>query len=228
MSARRRLGIFGGTFDPIHLGHVEAAVAASQAVGFGELRLLPSRLPPHRPQEPCASGYHRFAMVALAVRTLDRVTVSDLELMAPGRSYTSQTLVRLLAAGHDPAELFFVTGADAFAEIASWKDYPALLDRCHFVVITRPGHGAHGLARTLPELSDRMIELSPSTPLDRVADTPAIYLADACTADVSSTDVRRRAARGASLEGLVPADVATYIRRQGLYGSGTSAADLHV
>lgn len=227
MNRAHRLGIFGGTFDPVHLGHVDAAEAAGRALRLDELWLMPSRLPPHRHHEPRTSAYHRFAMVALASLGLDRVTASDLELQRPGRSYTSETLERLHAEGHDARQLFFITGADAFAEIATWKDYPALLDRCHFVAVARPNREVHELAAVLPDLADRMIEVSATTPLTAVAESPAIYLVEAQTADVSSTDIRRRAARGLSLDGLVPADVATYIRRQRLYGPQRSATDLH-
>ncbi len=122
------------------------------------------------------------------------------------------TLDRLAAAGIDPARLFFITGADAFRDIATWKDYPAILDRTHFVVVSRPGCAAPLLRGLLPTLAGRMIE----TPCE-IPSRPGIFLVDAPTAPVSSTDVRERRTRGESIDGLVAPAVKTYIERQNLY-----------
>ena len=124
-----RLGLLGGTFDPIHMGHLDAAVAARSALALDEVWLVPSRVPPHRHERPHSSPFHRFAMVALAVQEADHLVASDLELGVDGPSYTSGTLERLAAAGWAPWQLFFITGADAFAEIDTWMNYPALLDQ---------------------------------------------------------------------------------------------------
>src|SRR5207248_10043934 len=112
----RRLGILGGTFDPIHCGHVDTARVAESALGLTELLIVPSHTPPHRP-EPVASAYHRFAMVALVVASRPRWRASDLELRTAAPSYTASTLDRLRSAGYAATELFFIVGADAFAEI---------------------------------------------------------------------------------------------------------------
>jgi len=134
-----RLGILGGTFDPVHYGHLDAAVAAQQALGLDEVRLMPSREPPHKTPFDRAAADHRLAMVALAVDGYEALRASDFELRAPGPSYTSVTLRRLAdEQGHDPSRLFFVLGSDAFADIGQWHDYPTLLDRGHFVVVSRP------------------------------------------------------------------------------------------
>jgi nicotinate-nucleotide adenylyltransferase len=129
-----------------------------------------------------------------------------------GPSYTSATLDRLAASGLEGTSLFLITGADAFRDIPTWKDYPQLLDRCHFVAVSRPGCPAATLTAALPTLADRMIE----TPCP-VPSRPSIFLVDAPTAAVSSTEVRRRVASGESIEGLVPEAVATYIKGHHLY-----------
>jgi nicotinate-nucleotide adenylyltransferase len=214
MIGQRRLGLFGGTFDPIHVGHLDTAVAARDALALDEVRLVPSQVPPHRAQKPHASPYHRFAMVAAAIQAVDRLRASDVELMAGGTSYTSATLGRFAALGWRADELFFITGADAFLEIASWKDYPGLLDCAHFVVVSRPGQDASRLPDALPALAPRMIHAG------RAADTldrSSIILIDKPTADVSSTEVRRRAAAGDPLAGLVPPEVERHIQRHSLY-----------
>ena len=223
-----RTGIMGGTFDPIHLGHLDAAAAAQALLGLDEVWLVPARVPPHRMAAPRASVYHRLAMVALAAEGRPGLVASDLELEAPGPSYTSATLARLGGSGLRPWQIFFITGADAFLEIATWRDYPHILDRAHFVVVSRPGHVAAAIAGRLPALAPRIIP--PGTDID--ADlgrrqSTAVILIDARTTDVSSTDIRRRAAGGESLSGLVPATVEAYIRRHELYGPSSTAGDLH-
>ena len=133
-----RIGILGGTFDPIHLGHLEAATAAERALSLDRILLLPSRTPPHRTSEPRASVYHRFAMAALAAAERG-MSVSDLEVRRDGPSYTALTLEALHREGYAPAQLFFITGSDAFAEVATWHDYPRILQLANFVVVSRPG-----------------------------------------------------------------------------------------
>ena len=155
MTGARRVGILGGTFDPIHCGHLDAGEAAQAALDLEALLVLPSNIPPHRPQ-PAASSYHRFAMVALAVAGRRGWRALDLELREDGRSYTSDSLHTLHGQGFNAQELFFVTGADAFLEIATWKNYPAVLDLAHFAVIARRGVPVGELPARLPALAGRM------------------------------------------------------------------------
>lgn len=207
-----RVGWLGGTFDPIHNGHLDVARAARVALSLDSVYLVPAHIPPHR-DAPRASSAHRFAMVNLAAGTQDWLRVSDIELAAPGPSYTTDTLDLLEAQGMSLQSLHVITGADAFAEILTWKDSPALLDRCHFIVVSRPGHPAPALRQALPGLAHRMIEPSGG---DLVVQ-PSIFLVDAPTAPVTATAVRARAKSGSSLTGLVPEAVASYINRHELY-----------
>src|SRR5438093_2576852 len=195
----RRLGILGGTFDPIHCGHLDAGAAAQRELHLEGVVVLPSKIPPHR-SEPAASGYHRFAMVALAIAGRPGWQALDLELRATAPSYTSETLQSFHAGGYSAAELFFITGADAFVEIATWKDYPALLDRAHFVVISRPGVTVADLRERLPALAPRM--RMPGDLMD--SSTTFIFLIDAPTAHVSSTAIRRAIARFEPIAEMVP------------------------
>jgi nicotinate-nucleotide adenylyltransferase len=205
------LGLLGGTFDPIHRGHLDVAHAARHALGLGAVWLVPARTPPHR-RAPCASAAHRFAMVAMAVAGEDALFASDLEMDTDGPSYTVDTLDRLAARGVDLEDVCLILGADAFREIPTWKAYPALLDRCHVAVVSRPGLPARTLRTMLPELASRM-----STATTAPTPGPAIHLIDAGTAPVSSTDVRRRLADNLLADGLVAPAVAAHIRRHGLY-----------
>jgi nicotinate-nucleotide adenylyltransferase len=210
-----RVGYFGGTFDPIHRGHLDVARAAIEAIGLDRVYLVPAAVPPHR-TAPRASAAHRFAMVALAVAGCDELLLSDLEMTGDRPSYTSATLDRLAASGVDLRASCLVTGADAFQDIPSWKDYPALLDRCHMVVVSRPERPAPALRVTLPALTARM-QVVPAEGVTPLPSSPSILLVDAPTAPVSSTDVRRRIAAHAPLDGSVPPAVEEYIQKHGLY-----------
>jgi nicotinate-nucleotide adenylyltransferase len=225
MISAERLGILGGTLDPVHAGHIETALAAQRALALDRVLLMPARVPPHRSARPAASPYHRFAMVALAVIGVEGLEASDLELCAPGTSYTSDTLERLHVAGFRPWQIFFITGADAFAEIATWHRYPDVLDMAHFVVVSRPGQQASRLAAALPALAARV---RPGTPDAATASKPAVFVVDWQTPEVSSTEIRRRVFNGETLSGLVPVRVEQHIKQHRLYldeAAVTAAAD---
>jgi nicotinate-nucleotide adenylyltransferase len=172
----RRLGILGGTFDPIHCGHLDLGQAAQSALGLTEVVVITAHIPPHRTQ-PRASSYHRFAMVALAIAGRECWRASDLELTVGSTSFTTGTLQRFHDSGFPPAELFFIIGADAFAEIESWKDFPAILDRAHFAVVSRPGLSVGEMRARLPALALRMA----APPEVAARQTPSIFLIDAPT-----------------------------------------------
>jgi nicotinate-nucleotide adenylyltransferase len=233
----RRFGILGGTFDPVHCGHLDVGDAAFRALDLEQLFVITGHVPPHRPQ-PLASGYHRFAMVSIAVGGRERWRACDLELRTAGTSYTSTTLKTFHERGYSAHELFFVVGSDAFAEIESWHDYPMILDFANFAVVSRPVFPLEILPRLLPALADRMVRLkkerdsgfgirdswSPVTTLDETAHAPSIILIEAATADVSSTDIRQRCETGVSIAGLVPPGVQQHIEQHGLY---SQAGKLH-
>lgn len=215
--------MLGGTFDPIHLGHLALADAAREALAFDRVLLLPSRVPPHRSRQPEASAAHRLAMTAVACAGRPGFEASGLELAREGPSFTADTLRALQAAGHRPPDLFFLIGADAFAEIATWREFPSVLNLAHFVVCSRPGHPLSTLPLGLPELALRLARPH-APPAEPSPDTPnpaatRIHLIDTGTPAVSSTQVRAAARAGRPLAGLVPPDVETYIRRHGLYGA---------
>ena len=191
--------------------------AAMQALDLARMLVITSNVPPHRPQ-PRASSFHRFAMVSLAVLGYPGWRASDLELRSPTPSYTSSTLKRFRERGYAPCELFFIVGADAFADIASWRDYPAILGEAHFGVVSRPGFPVDRLPHQLPWLKNRMSK----PPLDDLSQVdPSIILIDAPTSDVSATAIRERCAAGRPIEGLVPPSVQQHIEQHGLYTSMT-------
>ena len=215
MSPSRRVGILGGMFDPPHQGHLDVGAAAEQALSLTGMLFIPSNIPPHRPQ-PIASSYHRFAMTAMAIAARPEWQVLDLELRQATPSYTADTLRQLHAIGYAPAELIFLTGADAFAEIATWKDYPAIFDLAHFGVVSRPGTTLDQLVPRLPALAPRL-RIAAGAAADCAANALSIFLIDAPTSDVSSTAVREARRGNRSLAGLVPPSVEQHIHQHGLY-----------
>ncbi len=232
MTSGTRIGILGGTFDPVHVGHLDTAQAAERALALDRVLIMPSGTPPHRSIQPSASRFHRFAMAALAVTGVPGLMVSDLEIGTTDPCYTFDTLARLQATGLHPAQIFFITGADAFAEIETWSRYPQVLEMAQFVVVSRPGHDAAALPKKLPALTGRMrnaaarVSTSVGAPSGLEVEAPAleVLLLHASTRDVSSTEVRRRLESGASVAGLVPAAVETYIGQHGLYSRGAAGA----
>jgi len=217
----RRIGILGGTFDPIHTGHLDLGAAARDALALDEILVVPANIPPHRPQ-PAASSFHRFAMAALAVTGRPGWRVSDMEMGENRRSYTSETLARLQSRGAAATDLVFVLGADAFAEIETWHDFPRLFELAHFAVVSRPGHPVDAIGRRLAALAPRMARATGVAP---ESTTPLIFLIDRPTADVSSTAIRERLLAGQSIAGLVPDLVGQYIEQQELYRNSPRRAD---
>jgi nicotinate-nucleotide adenylyltransferase len=201
-----RLGVLGGTFDPVHYGHLDAAAAAREALSLDQVLFIPAHDQPLRANDPRATAFHRFAMAALATNGCRGYRVSEMELAREGTSYTIDTLRQLHADGWSPSQLFFILGADAFAEIAHWRGYPEILDAARFVVVARPGVTLDSVLARMPELR------------------PRVSLVEARTRDVSSTTIRQRLAAGESIDDLVPAPVARHILAHQLYGA---VDDLH-
>ena len=207
------LGVLGGTFDPIHNGHVAAARAAQDQLGLHAITLVPSRVPPHRRDPVGATSEQRYEMAQLAAAEYPGWSASRIELDREGPSYTFDTLVSLGAG----TQIFFIIGADAFAEIDTWSRYPAVLDLANFVVVSRPGFTLNSLSARLPSAFRSHPPCSPSEFRVLDSEKPRVILVEADTPDVSSTDIRRRVRAGDSLLGLVPDSVARYIASHRLY-----------
>ena len=189
-----RLGVFGGTFDPVHLGHLRAAECARVDARLDTVLFLPSGQPPHRPG-PLAPPFDRYAMVSLATAGHGPFRPSELELQREGPSYTVDTL-RALRGRHPQAELFLLLGTDAFAEMGTWHEAAEVARAAAVVVIERPG-AERGPDPALPGLATVRVS------------APAL--------DVSSSQVRRLRGEGRSVRYLVPDTVADYIEKKELY-----------
>jgi nicotinate-nucleotide adenylyltransferase len=201
----KKLGILGGSFNPIHLGHLVLAETAREALGLERVIFIPAKLPPHKTAAALAGGADRLAMVRLAVAGNPAFTVSDIELRRPGVSYTVDTVRALrekLGAG---TQIYFLIGMDTVAELGAWREIARLARLCKFVPLSRPGHSsanAAALERAVGRLPARAI-------LKRALVMPLI--------GISSSEIRRRAAAGRTIRHLVPDAVAAYIRRKHLY-----------
>jgi nicotinate-nucleotide adenylyltransferase len=191
-----KIGLFGGTFDPIHLGHLRAAENAREALGLDEVHFIPAGAPPHRPG-PQTTAQDRYAMVALGTSGHPGFIPSDIEIKRDGPSYTIDTLQALKTALPQD-ELVLILGSDAFGEIATWKEPDRIFSLCRVAVVHRPGE--------VPS-SEKVLELSS----ERVAWVEAVGL------PISATDIRRRASQGKSVRYLVPDLVAHYIQKRALY-----------
>jgi nicotinate-nucleotide adenylyltransferase len=212
------IGLFGGTFDPIHLGHLRAAAEVRRRTGIDRILFIPSFLPPHKAAVWTAPAADRLRMVELAVRRRAGFEASPIEVEAGGKSYSIRTLRRVRRL-RPRSRIFFIVGVDAFLDIGTWRAYKKVLAECTFIVTGRPGfdleraRGVLGgrLRRSIGTLEEAGDLAGRVPPRIRVILTPIRAL------DVSSTAVRDRVRRGLPLEGLVPRAVAAYIRARQLY-----------
>ena len=206
------LGVLGGTFDPIHNGHLAAAAAAQRSLGLEAMVLIPSRVPPHRRDPAGAGADDRYTMAALAAAERPGWSASRIEIAREGPSYTFDTLGELKQ--QTRSQIFFVLGADAFAEIDTWYRYPEVLDLANFVVVSRPGITLDSLRDRVPSAFDRPFDAAQG---GQISAQTRVILVEALTPDISSTDIRRRVRAGEPLRGLVPDAVATHIQTHRLY-----------
>ncbi|GIV01043.1 MAG: putative nicotinate-nucleotide adenylyltransferase [Actinomycetota bacterium] len=194
----RRLGVMGGTFDPIHHGHLLTAEEAAVQFGLEQVIFVPTGRPWMKADREVTPAEHRYLMTVIATASNPRFTVSRIEIDRPGPTYTVDTL-RALREQHPGAELFFVTGADAMLEIFSWKDPAEILSLAHFIAATRPGY----------DLAHFEAEAPTAHPNVTVMNIPALA--------ISSTDIRQRVREGRPIRYLVPEGVESYIEKMGLY-----------
>lgn len=241
------IGLFGGTFDPIHRGHLALAQAAQQQCDLKQVLFIPANIPPHKQNQPLASFFDRYAMVVLATANEKNFLPSLLE--APGVAQVAASTKGARQKSHNPADganysidtarrfketlrksdrLFFLIGIDAFRDIAKWREPEALFNECEFIVASRPGYSLADVANALPE------KLRPAPAVtkpfqkqaargDLVLPGVMVHLLEGVNQDVSATAIREAASKGKSLARYVDSAVAEYIRKLGLYKQRRSA-----
>lgn len=211
-----KLGILGGTFDPVHLGHLRMALEAAEELELDSVCLMPASVPPHKEVEPGASFSHRLAMIRMAVEEVPLLDVLDLEGRRQGASYTIVTLKELHRRYGGDLELYFVIGADAFLDIRTWKDHRALFDYAHFVLFERPGVPRDSLETFLDSLD---VGLQRSGPYEyRVEGSGNRLIRQKGTfMGISSTQIREAVAGNRAIRFLVPPEVERHIMEKRLY-----------
>jgi nicotinate-nucleotide adenylyltransferase len=217
----RRIGAFGGTFDPIHNGHLQVAREVARIFKLDRMLLIPAHRPPHKDARAISDAYHRYAMTVVATLNEPALLVSAVELEAPDKPYTFETIERLKSLYGNDVELFFVMGADSFREVDTWREPVRVLEGANWIVVTRPGH-VIGLSHLAERLRTRVIDLrGVEEPRLEDISTPegrsSIFLTDSVSEDISSTAIRWRVKEGRGAAGMVPEAVATFIERYGLY-----------
>jgi len=201
-----RLGLMGGTFDPIHMGHLVTAEEARQQFKLDYVVYVPAGCPPHKESGDITLPEHRFLMTSLAVMSNPYFYVSRVELDCKVSSYTIDTVKHFLYGIKGEIQLYFITGADAILEIFSWKNYEELLSLCTFIAVSRPGY-------SLDSFHENLRKACPSLQY-------SVHLLEIPSLSVSSTFIRERVALGKTIKYLTPEPVEQYIKKIGLYKTG--------
>jgi nicotinate-nucleotide adenylyltransferase len=219
-----RIGLFGGTFNPIHFGHLRAAVEIRERFGLDRVYLIPAAIPPHKAQSGIVSPANRLEMIRLAVGNDTDYIVSDVELMRSGPSYTIDTLsfFENLLPETDPR--FLIVGLDAFLEFHTWKDFMGIMNRIPLIVMGRPGaYDKRHFADMPPEIAEYLDVLTPGYEYDRQQSVffhpefQPVYLIGITSLDISSSEIRSLVRKGRSIRFLVPEKVSEFIANKGLY-----------
>jgi len=231
------IGLFSGTFDPIHKGHLALAIAARERCELGRVYFVPTNAPPHKPAQPVASYFHRYAMTALATEGEKALVPSLLE--APGEfvlhdkkstkgsiasapNYSIDTIRKLKQGLKKSARLFFLIGIDAFKDIGKWRDAESLFSECAFIVASRPGYSLADVAGALPEkLRPRAEVTKPFSRQpakgDLVLPGVTLHLLDDVNQKISATEIRDAVRAKRPIKKFVPENVEEYIKKEGLY-----------
>ncbi len=215
----KKIAYFGGTFDPVHKGHLTIGRSLVKLFGLDRFFFLPAFHAPHKPDRPPTSGYHRYAMLCLATCDEQNISVSTLELDKREKRYTIDTLAEIKAL-HPGSKVFFVMGADSWTDIRTWHDWENLLLSHNHIVVTRPGYEI-GFSHVTAGVRERIVDLrNGSTDSAQLTHAnPRIYVTDIALIDVSATEIRQDIATDDILDNsdAVPAEVAKYIEKYELY-----------
>jgi nicotinate-nucleotide adenylyltransferase len=212
---KRRIGLYGGTFNPIHLGHLRGAEEIWEAFKLEKVIFIPSSVPPHKVTERVIEAKHRLEMVRLAISKNRHFSTSDVELSRPGKSYSVDT-VRFFQERHRDA-LSFILGSDAFVEIETWKEFQNLFSLCNVIVMTRPGSQRNSSSSPLPRGLISSFRYDSGEKAWIHLSGHLLYFKEISFLDISSTKVRELIEKGESVRYLIPAEVEVYIQEHGLY-----------
>jgi len=213
--SEKRIGLFGGTFNPIHQGHLRGAEEIREAFHLEEVIFIPSSIPPHKLTEKIIEAKHRLEMVRLATSNNPHFSTSDVELLRAGKSYSIDTIRYFL--GSRQKAVYFILGGDAFVEIEAWKEFQNLFSICHFIVMTRSGFEKDTLSPKLPKCLVPHFRYFPRKKAWIHTSGHHLYFKEISFLDISSTKIRKLIQKGESVRYLIPAEVEGYIQKHRLY-----------
>jgi nicotinate-nucleotide adenylyltransferase len=217
---KMRIGLFGGTFNPIHLGHLRAAEIVQKRFLLDKVLFIPSYTPPHKNSVEIAPPFARLEMVKIACSSYPQFLPSSVEIEAKGKSYSILT-VNKIEKMFPEAWIFFILGVDSFLEIETWREYEELLQLCFFIVVSRPGYRLEEAKEITGKYRERMYEIPESGESSEIRESLLssfqIFLLPISALDIASTEIRNRAKKGSSLKRMVPDAVEAYIKENRLY-----------
>ncbi|HEY6442106.1 MAG TPA: nicotinate-nucleotide adenylyltransferase [Candidatus Acidoferrales bacterium] len=213
----RSVALFGGTFDPVHAGHIAVAQAAQRRFHLDAIYFIPSSRPPHKSRLELLPFVHRYAMVALACMEHPHFVPSLAEAPPPGAPHVFYTIdtVRRFHREHPEDHLYFIVGADQFLELPTWKNYESLLDSSDFIIASRPGFRLDALRLVIPP--EKLARTAAADGHKVALRKSTVHMLATVASHVSSTEIRERLRRKQAIHGLVPARVEEYILKQALY-----------
>jgi len=205
LSHKTRIGILGGTFNPIHMGHLIMADEVCKRHHLSKVIFIPAYIPPHKYVNDLADASHRYQMVKVAVNENDKFEISDIEIRREGKSYTIDTVQEILHHYGQDCEVFLIIGADSLNEMELWKNIKKLSQLCHFVIVNRPGFSTDATPRLAELIGNK-----------NISDIEKLRI-EIEPVGISSTEIRKRLKDGVEIKGLVPDCVEAYIKEHGLY-----------
>lgn len=212
-----KIGLFGGTFDPIHWGHLRSAEEVRETFSLDRVFFVPASDPPHKRRQPITAPRHRIDMVRLAIAKNPRFVLSTLELSRPGKSYSIDTIRHFVRTRPLKKSLYFILGLDAFAEIDSWKDHQEIFRLCHLIVMSRPGWRDSLSLNDIPIAVRKGFCYDPRKRGYRHESGSYLFFSPVTNMAISASEIRGRLKEGRSIRYLVPLEVETYIKKSGLY-----------
>ncbi|MFB3887360.1 MAG: nicotinate-nucleotide adenylyltransferase [Thermodesulfobacteriota bacterium] len=237
-ASEKRIGLFGGTFNPIHLGHLRGAEEIREISGLDQVIFIPAAIPPHKVAEQVIEAKHRLEMVRLATTTNPFFSTTDIELSRPDKSYSIDTIRYFRERSQN--DLFFILGRDAFMEIGTWKEFQELFSLCNFIVMTRPGfektlsgpvqvpglgrdpgRSGRDAASLFPEVLSPVFRYDPDIKGWIHPSGHTLHFQEITMLDISSTKIRELIERGESVKYLISGEVEAYIQEHGLYSPGS-------
>ena len=215
-----KIGLFGGTFDPVHWGHLRSAEEVREAFSLDRVVFIPAANPPHRQRNPATPAVHRAAMARLAIVKNPRFALSTVELTRPGKSYSIDTIRYFKERGGPRDSLYWILGLDAFREIGSWKNFQEIFPLCHLVVTSRPDCEEPMSLRGMPVAVRKLFCYDFHKQMYRHASGTTLSFIKITGLAISASDIRNRLQKGKSVRYLVPLEVESYIRQRRLYRDG--------